>query len=67
VAHEETGLRVAEGDRAQLAAALGALALDAERRRVLGAAARRRAAAELTWDAVAQRYRDAYRWALTRA
>lgn len=67
VAHGETGLLVAEGDRAELATALGALAADPDRRRALGAAGRRRAEAELTWDAVAGRYRDAYRLALTRA
>ena len=67
VAHGETGLLVPESDRTALAAALVALAGDAGWRRALGAAGRARAETELTWDAVASRYRDAYRLALTRA
>jgi glycosyltransferase involved in cell wall biosynthesis len=56
----ETGALVPERDAAALAAALAALLADSERRRALGRAGRRRAVAELTWDAVAARYRDAY-------
>lgn len=57
----ETGALVPERDAAALAAALGALLADPARRRALGRAGRRRAVAELTWDVVAARYRDAYR------
>jgi glycosyltransferase involved in cell wall biosynthesis len=67
VEHGVTGLLVREGDRAELAAALASLARDPERRAGMAAAARRRAETELTWDAVAASYRDAYRLALTRA
>lgn len=67
VADGATGLLVPEGDVAALAAALAALAGDPGRRAALGAAGRARAVAELTWDAVAARYRDAYRLALTPA
>lgn len=60
VRHGEEGLLVEEGDGRALAEALEGLAGDAERRRGLGAAARRRAVEALTWDAVAGRYRAAY-------
>lgn len=60
-----TGRLVAERDVAGLAAAAVALALDADARRRMGELARRRAEADLTWDAVARRYREAYRLALT--
>jgi phosphatidylinositol alpha-1,6-mannosyltransferase len=60
------GLLVAERDGAALRAALLALLRDPQRARGLGAAARARAAAELTWEAVAGRYRAAYDEALTR-
>jgi glycosyltransferase involved in cell wall biosynthesis len=63
----ETGRLVAENDRDALAAALTELAGDPEQRRRLGAAARAKAEAELTWDAVAARYRAAYDLALSRA
>jgi glycosyltransferase involved in cell wall biosynthesis len=56
----ETGSLVPERDTAALAGALAALLADPERRRALGRAGRRRAVAELTWDAVARRYRHAY-------
>lgn len=55
-----TGRLVPEGEPAPLAAALLELLADPERRRALGAAGRRRAVADLTWDAVAARYRDGY-------
>lgn len=58
------GRLVPEGDADALAAALGTLATDAELRRRMGRAARERAVAELTWDAVAARYRAAYERAL---
>jgi glycosyltransferase involved in cell wall biosynthesis len=56
----ETGSLVPERDTAALAAARAALLADPQRRRALGRAGRHRAVAELTWDAVARRYRDAY-------
>lgn len=55
-----TGRLVPEGEPAPLAAALRELLADPERRRALGAAGRRRAVADLTWDAVAGRYREGY-------
>jgi glycosyltransferase involved in cell wall biosynthesis len=61
VADGETGTLVPERDPRALAAALAALLADPDRRRALGRAGRRRAVTELTWDAVARRYRDAYR------
>ncbi len=63
----ETGLLVGENERDELARALVALARDPDRRRRLGDAARSRAESELTWDAVAARYRAAYDLALSRA
>jgi glycosyltransferase involved in cell wall biosynthesis len=60
VADGETGILVPERDPAALAAALAALLADPDRRRALGRSGRRRAVAELTWDAVARRYRQAY-------
>jgi glycosyltransferase involved in cell wall biosynthesis len=59
------GILVAEHDAAALERALAELLDDAGRRNALGAAARRRVLAELTWDHVAARYRAAYRPALT--
>lgn len=56
----DTGSLIPERDAAALAAALAALLADPERRRALGRAGRRRAVAELRWDAVARRYRAAY-------
>jgi phosphatidylinositol alpha-1,6-mannosyltransferase len=56
----ETGRLVPEGEPEPLAAALLELLRQPERRRQMGAAGRRRAVAELTWDAVAARYREAY-------
>lgn len=60
VADGETGSLVPERDPAALAAALAALLADPDRLRALGRAGRRRAVAELTWDSVARRYRQAY-------
>lgn len=54
------GLLVPEGAAASLAAAVSALVVEPERRRELGAAARGRAEAELTWTVIAGRYRQAY-------
>jgi glycosyltransferase involved in cell wall biosynthesis len=58
------GRLVPEGDGAALAAALEALAADGDARRGMGRAARERVLRELTWDAVASRYRAAYERAL---
>jgi len=57
---ERTGLLVPEQDRPALLEALDRLLSDAEVRREWGRAARRRAETELTWDAVAARYRAGY-------
>ena len=59
-----TGLLVPEGDGPACAAALAALALDPPRRAAMGTAARHRAERDLTWDAIATRYRAAYLAAL---
>jgi glycosyltransferase involved in cell wall biosynthesis len=50
-----------------LAAAVGGLLRDREGCAAMGAAGRRRAERELTWDAVAARYRAAYLAGLSRA
>ncbi len=55
-----TGALVPEGDAAALAGALRALLAAPERRRAMGEAGRRKVDRELTWDAVAARYRAAY-------
>lgn len=60
------GRLVPEGDPDALLAALVELLADPERRRALGAAGRERAVSELSWDAVAARYREAYEPALAR-
>jgi glycosyltransferase involved in cell wall biosynthesis len=62
-----TGLLVPEGDAAALAAAVLRLLADPDERRAMGAAGRRKAERELTWDAVAARYRAAYLEALAGA
>ena len=54
------GRLVAERQPAELAAALGEVVSDPGRRRKMGEAARSKAVAELTWRAVAGRYRAAY-------
>jgi glycosyltransferase involved in cell wall biosynthesis len=64
VADGETGLLVREGDAAALGRALGDLLASPERARTMGESGRRRAEAELTWDAVAARYREGYLAAL---
>lgn len=62
-----TGRLVGEGDRDALVEAVADLLARPEEARAMGAAARLRAERELTWDAVAARYRDAYRLALSAA
>ncbi len=59
-----TGLLVPEGDRTALLGALRRLLADPAEARAMGERGRRKAEAELTWDAVAARYREAYRAAL---
>jgi glycosyltransferase involved in cell wall biosynthesis len=54
------GLLVPEKSSAALGAALTELIANPAQARALGAASRMRAFTELTWDAVAARYRDAY-------
>lgn len=61
----EHGHLVPEQDSAALNRALSSLLLDPQRARAMGAAGRRRAAAELSWDAVAKSYRRAYDLALS--
>lgn len=60
-----TGLLVPEKDPAALAAALRKLLSDRELARAMGERGRRKAEAELTWDAVASRYREGYLSALS--
>jgi glycosyltransferase involved in cell wall biosynthesis len=59
-----TGRLVPEKDPVALGAALGELLSDPPRAARMGAAGRARAVAELTWDAIAGRYRAAYLEAL---
>jgi phosphatidyl-myo-inositol dimannoside synthase len=59
-----TGLLVPEGDPAALLGALRRLLADRAAARALGEQGRRKAEAELTWDAVAARYREGYLAAL---
>ncbi len=59
------GHLVPEKEPAPLAAALGRLLTDPDACRRMGEASRRRAETELTWDAVAARYRRAYGQAVT--
>ncbi|HSM13403.1 MAG TPA: glycosyltransferase family 4 protein, partial [Thermoanaerobaculia bacterium] len=65
VADGETGALVPEGDRAALREAVAGLLSDPGRRARWGDEARRRAERDLTWDAVAARYREAYELALS--
>lgn len=60
----ETGRLVAEGDPWALFGALREVLSDLDAARTLGERGRVRILAELTWDAVAARYRDAYLGAL---
>lgn len=64
---ERTGLLVPEADRPALLEALDRLLGDPGTRRERGKAGRHRAATELTWDAVAARYRAGYETALEQA
>ena len=66
VADGETGRLVPEGDTGALGKALAELLRDAPRRRAMGEAGRSRAERELSWDAVAARYREAYLVAMKR-
>jgi glycosyltransferase involved in cell wall biosynthesis len=59
-----TGLLVAEGDPAALLGALRRLLADPAAARSMGERGRQKAEAELTWDAVAARYREGYLAAL---
>lgn len=59
-----TGRLVPEGDADALVSALSELLADPERLRRMGEAGRRRVETDLSWDAVADRYRDAYRLVL---
>jgi glycosyltransferase involved in cell wall biosynthesis len=60
-----TGVLVPEGDREALLGALRRLLADPAAARAMGERGRRKAETELTWDAVAARYREGYRMALT--
>lgn len=60
VEHERTGLLVPEGDKDALEDALLTLLSDHERAREWGRAGRLRVERDLTWDAVARRYEEAY-------
>jgi glycosyltransferase involved in cell wall biosynthesis len=62
-----TGRLIPEGDVAALAAAVADLSRSPAERAAMGERARRRAETELTWDAVARRYRAAYLSALNRS
>jgi glycosyltransferase involved in cell wall biosynthesis len=59
-----TGRLVAERDPAALLSALRGLLAEPDAARSMGERGRRKAVAELTWDAVAARYREGYRMAL---
>jgi glycosyltransferase involved in cell wall biosynthesis len=59
-----TGLLVPEGDAAALLAALRRLVAEPGLARTMGERGRARAESELTWDAVAARYREGYLAAL---
>lgn len=60
----ETGLLTPEGDPAALLGALRRLLAGPAAARAMGERGRRKTESELTWDAVAARYRDGYREAL---
>jgi glycosyltransferase involved in cell wall biosynthesis len=63
----KTGLLVPEKDPERLLDALLRLLADRAAAREMGERGRRKAEAELTWDAVAARYREGYRMALRMA
>ena len=58
------GVLVQEQDRAALREAIAGLLGEPEQRHLMGARARARAVGQLTWDIVADKYRQAYRDAL---
>jgi glycosyltransferase involved in cell wall biosynthesis len=62
-----TGLLVPEGDGAALYGALDRLLRSPQEAKAMGAAARTKVAADLTWTAIAARHRMAYRAALARS
>jgi len=64
VEHEKTGLHIPEQDSEALLEALDLLLKNPERARDFGASSRRKIENQLTWDAIAARYRDAYRLAV---
>jgi len=64
VSHEREGILVAEENRPELLAALDRIYSDEQLRQRMGAASRAKATSELTWEAVASRYRQAYSEAL---
>lgn len=66
VIDEETGLLLPEGDAGALASALDRLLATPALARRMGEAGRQRAVGELTWEAVAARYREGYSTALER-
>lgn len=59
-----TGRLTEEGSAASVASALAELLRDPARCRALGAAGRAKAERELTWEAIAARYREGYEMAL---
>jgi glycosyltransferase involved in cell wall biosynthesis len=61
IRHEETGLLVRCGDVEGLAAAIGALARDGERRRRLGAAGQQRTRRECRWEDKLRLVQEVYR------
>jgi glycosyltransferase involved in cell wall biosynthesis len=60
VEHGVTGLVVPRGDSAALAAAIGSLLEDPERRRRMGAAGRARALRLFDWDRTAEQFERLY-------
>jgi glycosyltransferase involved in cell wall biosynthesis len=66
VADGVSGILVPEGDGAGLHAALDRLLRRPDEAKAMGGAGRRKAVEDLTWDAIAARYRMAYRGAIAR-